>query len=93
MKKLIIIILLLSMVTSSSYAITLLEKLVYKKDVIKAYSAKILVSRLNKQIKYLWYDFPDKKGCWTPVSGTIKDQFQVMYDQQIKEDGKKEEKK
>lgn len=70
--------------SAPAYSINLLEKLAYKKDVIKAYSATVLVNPLTNEIKYIWYGSPDKKGHWEPVSGTIQAQFQAMYDQQIK---------
>ena len=84
MKRAIAILILFSIFVASADAITLIEKLVYKKDVIKAYTATILVNPLTNEIKYLWYGSPDKKGHWEPVSGTAKAQFQAMYDQQIK---------
>lgn len=84
-KKIFLLVLIIHIFTAhDSYAINALEKLFYKKDVIKVCSAKVLVNPLTNDIKYLWYEtIPcGGSGRWEPVSGTIKDQFQAMYDQQ-----------
>ena len=77
-------IILLLIITSPSYAITIFEKLLYKKAVIKAYAAKVLVNPLTGEIKYLWTrdTTSSTTGYWAPVSGTSKEQFQIMYDQE-----------
>ena len=83
-QRVIIIILLFLVVSAPSYAINIFETIIYKKDVIKNYNAKILANPLTNEIKYIWYDtIPSHtNGHWVAVSGTVKDQFQVMYDQQ-----------
>ena len=73
--------LLLSAVASPSYAINILEKIVYQKDVIKMYKAPILINPLTKDIKYIWCR-TTKKGYWLPVSGGMKAQYQAAYDRE-----------
>ena len=79
--------LLLSLIAGPSYAINIFEILAYKKDVIKAYNAKVLVNPLTGEIKYMWYGTvpAGTDGHWEPVTGTSKAQFQAAYDQQRKE--------
>jgi ATP/ADP translocase len=76
--------LLLGMFAAPAAAINIFEKALYRRDVIKAVNAKVLVNPLTREVKYIWYDtLPyHTNGRWVPVSGTIKDQFQAMYDQQ-----------
>ena len=74
------------MAAAPSYAINIFEKIAYKRDVIRAYNAKVLVNPLTGQIKYIWYDvIPNHtNGYWHPLSGTVKDLFQGAYDMQNK---------
>ena len=82
--KLAIIFLLLLVIATPSHAINLLEKIVYKKDVIKVYNTKILVNPVTNEIKYIWYETvpAGTNGHWEPVSGVIQYNFQAAYDQQ-----------
>ena len=81
MKKIIAILLLLSVIASPSYAINILEKIAYQKDTIKSYKATILVNPLTKEIKYIWCRRV-KKGYWMPVSGRMQQQYQAVYDRE-----------
>lgn len=85
-KKIISFLLLFLLIAGPSYAINIFEILAYKKDVIKAYNAKVLVNPLNGEIKYMWYEtvISGKNGRWEPVAGTSKALFQAAYDQQRK---------
>ena len=84
MKKIAIIFLLLLITAEPSYAINLLEKMVYKSDVIKIYGTKILVNPLTNEIKYAWYDAipAGENEHWYPVSGVVQNNLQVAYDLQ-----------
>ena len=86
MKKIIIILFMLLTVSKPSYAINLLEKIAYKRDVIKTCNAKVLVNPITGEVKYLWCTTVPARtnGHWEPISGTSKLQFQAMYDQQNK---------
>ena len=81
MKKVIVILLLLSLAASPVYALNFFEKMLYKEDEIKMYGAKVLVSPLTGSIKYIWCGNP-AKGYWMPVSGKVKYQYQAIYDKQ-----------
>lgn len=82
MKKIVIALLLLSVIVPPSHAINIFEKIIYKKDVIKAHNAKVLVNPLTGEIKYLWNETvpAGTGGHWEPVTGTSKAQFQAIYD-------------
>lgn len=84
MLRIITLLLLLSLIATPLYAITIFEKLFYKKDVIKVYNAIVLVHPLTRQIKYIWYDVvpAHTNGHWEPVSGTAQMLFQSVYDAQ-----------
>ena len=81
MKKAVIILLLLSLVTTPSYAVNFLEKMIYKEDVIQIYNAKVLVVPITGEIKYIWCGNPTD-GYWMPVTGRVKQQYQALYDKQ-----------
>ena len=85
MKKIIIVGILFIFITACpSYAINVFEKVLYKRDVIKAYNSKILVNPLTNEIKYIWQRTSDKNGYWAPIFGIMKGQFQAIYDEQNK---------
>ena len=81
MKKIITIILLLSLAAAPCYAINFLEKMIYREDVIKFYNSKVLVVPITGEIKYIWCGNPSD-GYWMPVSGRVKQQYQALYDRQ-----------
>ena len=80
--KLAIIFLLLLVIATPSHAINLLEKIVYKKDVIKVYNTKILVNPVTNEIKYIWCRVSPKDGYWMSLDGQAKQQYQAIYDRQ-----------
>ena len=84
MKKTVIHILLFLMIASPCWAINIFEKLLLRRDTIKMYDAKILVNRITKDIKYMWYRYPGGGGHWVAVTGPAKDRYQTIYNLQDK---------
>ena len=81
MKKILIILVLLSFVASPCHAVNLLEKLLYKEDTIKIYNVNVLVVPITGEVKYIWCGSP-ASGYWMPVHGKVKLQYQALYDRQ-----------
>ena len=54
MKKIIISLLLLSVLSTPSYAINLLEKIAYREVLVKSYNQRLLVGRVTGEVMYLW---------------------------------------
>ena len=78
MKKAIIILLLLSIAATPSHALTILDKWIYKKDILRSGKRPVLVNRLTGEIKYIQRD----NGQWIPLTGQWQEQYQKMYDAQ-----------
>lgn len=78
MKKTIAVLLLLLMSPAPSYALNMLEKFIYKKDVVRSNNTQVLVNRLTGEIKYICRD----DGQQVPLEGQWKEQYQKMYDTQ-----------
>lgn len=78
MKKAIVVLLLLLMIPAPSYALNMLEKFIYKKDVVRSNNAQVLVNRLTGEIKYICRD--DRQQ--VPLEGQWKEQYQKMYNSQ-----------
>jgi|GEM_PF-1536492 len=83
MRKIIILLLLFSLITTPSYAINIFEKVLYRRDTLNMYGATILVNPLTKQVKYVWSRSSSPGGgSWTPLVGLTQLQYQAIYDQQ-----------
>ena len=78
MKKVIALILLLLIIAPPCYALNIIDKFLYKKDVVRANNTPVLVNRLTGEIKYLYRS----DGQLLPVDGQWKEQYQKMYDAQ-----------
>ena len=72
--------LLLSVITTPCYALNMLDKIIYKQDVVRSNNRPVMVNRLTGEIKYLRQD----NGNWIELTGSWKDQYQCMYNSQGK---------
>ena len=86
MKKIIFVLLLLSIIATPSYALSFMEKIKYKEVLLTYTGYKVLVDRYTGEVKYLWNEgipgnsyWPSK---WGALSGEQKQNFQRQYDQQ-----------
>ena len=81
MKKIVIALLLVFMVTSSSYAVNILDRALYKKVLLCAIHRYVLVHRLTGQVSYILHINGNE---WILVTGTLQRQYQSMYKVQLK---------
>ncbi|MFA6320817.1 MAG: hypothetical protein WCY36_03055 [Candidatus Omnitrophota bacterium] len=81
MKKIAVFLILFFFVASSSYAMNIIEKMLYKEDTIKIYNTKVLVVPFTGEVKYIWCGNP-QNGYWMPVKGQVKQRYQALYDKQ-----------
>lgn len=77
-KKTITITILLIMITAPSYAINILDKFLYKKDILRSNNRDVLVNRITGEVKYIYRD----DGQVVPIEGQWQEQYQKMYDAQ-----------
>jgi len=81
MKKIIVtLFLLLSIAITPCYAFNVIDKFLYKQDVIRSNNALVKVNRLTGEVKYL----RRVDGQWIELTGQWKKQYQGMYDGQNK---------
>lgn len=78
MKKIIVTLALIFILATPSHALSLFDKLMYKKDVLRSNNKQVLVSRLTGEIKYVYRE----DGKQVPLTGQWKEQYQKMYDGQ-----------
>jgi hypothetical protein len=79
MRKLAIILTLILIVTSPSYAVNILDQLIHKEVVLAANRTTVLVNRITGEVKYIRLN----NGRWMPLTGGLKNRCQAMYDNQI----------
>jgi len=78
MRKLIVALFLLAVIATPSYAFNMIDKMIYKKDVLRGNNKPVMVNRLTKEVKYI----QRSDGQWVEASGQWKEQYQKMYDGQ-----------
>ena len=79
MKKLAIVLTLILTISSPSYAINIIDQLIYKEVILTANHMTVSVSRLTGEVKYIKLN----NGRWMPLKGGLKNKCQAMYDGQI----------
>jgi hypothetical protein len=79
MKKIVIILLLVLMITASAYAVNIFDRVLYKKVVLNCIHRYALVNRLSGTVEYIMRT----DGKWGLVPNALKHQYQSMYNQQI----------
>ena len=75
MKKIIIALLLISMVATSAYAVSIFDRALYKKVLLTCIRQYILVTRLTGEVRYIMNIY----GKWVVVPDGVKNQYQSMY--------------
>jgi len=79
MRKIIIALLLISIFTTSAYAVNIFDRVLYKKVVLLANKMTVLVNRITGEVKYLLLN----NGHWIHLTaGVLKNQCQSMYNAQ-----------
>lgn len=78
MKKTVIALLLILTITTSAYAVNVIDAMVCKKVFLRANHKVVLVNRLTGEVKYKLLG----KGKWVVLRGIEKNQYQSMYNAQ-----------
>lgn len=78
MKRTLVILLLLLAIAAPTHAFNWVDKMVYRKSVLKANRTPILVNRFTGEVGYIWR----ADGKWIELTGQWKDQYQKMYNAQ-----------
>ncbi len=90
MKKAIFVLLLISIISTSAYALNPLERLAYKEVTLKSYNQKVLVNRITGKVQYRWqgptaviiYGEAVPDGQWIPIYDKDREMWQNIYDQE-----------
>jgi hypothetical protein len=78
MKKIIIVLLLVSVIITPCYAVNAVDALLCKRVVLCANRMTVLVNRVTSEVKYLL----SNNGQWVFLKGPQKVQCQIMYEAQ-----------
>ena len=78
-KKIAIALLLILLITTSSYAVNVVDTIMCKKVVLHLINRTVLVNRITGEVKYTL----TQKGTWVLLKGPLKNQYQSMYKAQI----------
>ena len=78
MKKSAIFLALILMVSTPSFAVNLLDQVIYKEVVLTSNRSTVLVNRITGQVKYLRFN----NGKWITLTGGLKNKYQSMYEVQ-----------
>lgn len=89
-KKMIAVFALVFFITANAYALNPIERLAYKEVTLKAYSQRLLVTRITGQVKYRWqgptavmiYGEAVPDGQWIPVYDKDREMWQNLYEQE-----------
>jgi hypothetical protein len=79
MKKIVIALMLVLLITTSSYAVNVFDTIMCKKVVLHLINRIVLVNRITGEVKYTL----TQKGTWVLLRGPVKYQYQSMYNTQI----------
>jgi hypothetical protein len=77
-----IVLTLILVITTSAYAVGLIDTLTCKKVYLRLVKSLILVKYITGEVKYT----QAKDGTWIHLAGPVKAQYQSMYDAQLKRD-------
>ena len=78
MRKIIVLLLLLSLVTTSAFAVSILDRALYMKVFLVCIHRYVLVHRITGKVEYIMST--DRK--WVLVSPALKERYQSMYNAQ-----------
>ena len=79
MRKILIGLLLILLITTSAYAVNIFNRALYKKVVLVCIHRYALVNRLSGEVEYIMRT----DGEWGLVENALKPQYQSMYNAQI----------
>ena len=79
MKKLLLILLIISIIATPVYAVNVVDTVLCKKVFLHYNRTYILVNRVTGEVKYLLRG----NGQWEPLTGVLKNQYQVIYNAQV----------
>jgi hypothetical protein len=79
MKKILIALLLIFTITTSCYALNIVDAMTCKKVFLRANHTIVLVNRLTGQVRYKLL----KQGKWMLLEGVEKNLYQSMYNAQV----------
>jgi len=80
MNKPAIVLALILTITTPSYAVNILDQLIYKEVVLTANRTTVLANRITGEVKFIRLN----NGRWMPLTGGLKNKCQAMYDIQFK---------
>ena len=75
MKKIVIALLLISMITTSAYAVNIFDRALYKKVLLACIHRFVLVNRVTGEVKYIM----GTDGKWALVPKALQYQYKSMY--------------
>ena len=79
MKKPILVLLFITFLTTSAYAVNFVDRMLYKKVNLICINRYVLVNRVTGRVEYAI----GADGTWTPITpATTRNQYQSMYDAQ-----------
>jgi hypothetical protein len=78
MRKIVIILLLISLFATCAYAFNVIDWVLYKKVLLDANKMYVLVNRITGEVKYLLLN----NGQLVLLAGVMKNQMQAMYNVQ-----------
>jgi hypothetical protein len=78
MKKILIVLLAISILATPAYAVNAVDTILCKKVVLRAIERTVLVSRVTGEVKYIL-----RKGQWILLTGEQKQTCQSMYNAQV----------
>ncbi|MFH0827243.1 MAG: hypothetical protein V1923_05125 [Candidatus Omnitrophota bacterium] len=76
MKKIVIALLLIALLTTPAYALNIIDWVLYKKVLLNPNKMYILANRITGEVKFILLH----NGKWVPLEGVWKNQIQAMYD-------------
>lgn len=92
MRKIVIALLLVGMSSTSSYALNIIDRIIYREVYLKSYNQRLLVGRLTGEVEYIWqtpsiarFTTPGvpEQGEWArPISENYKKMWQDIYDKE-----------
>ncbi len=78
-KRLVLVLGIVLIATTHSYAVEIIDELIYKEVVLKANRSAVRVNRITGEVKYIKLN----NGRWDILTGGLKNKCQLMYDNQI----------
>jgi len=79
-KKICILLLLVFLVTTSCYAVSLADTIFCKKVYLKLVKRMVLVHRISEEVKYILTN----EGKWVILKGPLRHQYQSIYEAQLR---------